>query len=369
MKIKLPFVDIFDTALEINDDRPTVAREYIYASELGGSFYDRYQNMIGRVPTNPPNKIAVRKFKLGALIEDYFKLILYKAGLLISEEERVINDTYQLHVSGRLDVKFGGGFSFKELDLSEFKFLSFFNLMQNSLVEYAEKFPDLEIENCLLEIKSVADHTFNRIMEGGAMEHNLLQGFHYAHTKQMPLQLVYFDKNNARMASFRVEPNDPYLLRLYKDDIEKMSFYITEGVTPDKERPILFDGKKLSLNWKVLYSKYLSDYGFDTMQEMKDSHDKTIVSFNRVLKRFFDGDKITDDNKKKFHEMIKFGIDLPKEIMDVLRPNKTVVVKEKVVTEYKFDTDSKEVVDVKKKVKVTVPTTKKVSALDKLKGL
>ena len=359
-KIRIPFVDIFDKALESSDDRPVKKRDYIYASELGQGYYDRYHSMMGREYTNPPNKIAYRKFKLGNMIEDFFKLVLYKSGLLIGEEERVINDTTLLHVSGRLDVRFGGKFNFNDLDLSEFKFLSFFNLLQTAIKDYAEKFPKLEIDECLIEIKSCADHTFNRIIEAGeAQEHHRLQGFHYAHTKQLPLQIVYFDKNNGRIVTYWVDPNDAYLLRLYNDDIEKMHYYISEGVVPQKEMPILFDGKKLSLNWKVQYSKYLSDYGFEQKEDFKGHYEKDINAYNRVLKRFWDGAKMTDDNKKKLRAMVNEGVDLPKEIMAVLKPEKKVVKTKNV----KMTNEDNQEVDVE------IPVTKKASALDRLKEL
>lgn len=367
-KIRVPFVDIFDTALATSDDRPVQKREYIYASELGQGFYDRYHSMQGRPYTNPPNHIAIRKFKMGAMVEDFFKLCLYKCGLLIAEEERVVCDKYEMHVSGRLDIRYGGKISIRDTDFSEFKFLSFFNFLSTALLDYIEKFPNIEISECLIEVKSCSDLVFNKIIESGeAQEHHRLQGFHYSHQKQLPLNIVYLDKNNGRIASYWVEPNDPYLLRLYRDDIEKMNFYIMEGIVPDKEKPILFDGKKLSTNWKVMYSKYLSDYGYDTKEAFKAHYEKDIISYNRVLKRFWDGDKMTDDNKKKLFEMIKLGVDFPREITNVLKPQKEDV-KTKTVTDYFCDSDTKQVGDRRVEIEIKVPT-KKVSALDKLKGL
>ena len=122
---------------------------------------------------------------------------------------------------------------------------------------------------------------------------------------------------------------------------------------------ITFDGVKVSMSWQIQYSKYLTDYGFDTKKDFVDHYQPMVTSWNRVLKRFWDGDAMTDNNKGKLRDMIKEGVQLPKEIMDVLRPEKQVIK-----TAETTMTDEKG-----KKVKVKVPTTKKVSALDKLKGL
>ena len=138
-----------------------------------------------------------------------------------------------------------------------------------------------------------------------------------------------------------------------------MHYYISEGVVPQKEMPILFDGKKLSLNWKVQYSKYLSDYGFEQKEDFKGHYEKDINAYNRVLKRFWDGAKMTDDNKKKLRAMVNEGVDLPKEIMAVLKPEKKVVKTKNV----KMTNEDNQEVDVE------IPVTKKASALDRLKEL
>ncbi len=80
----LPFVEIFDAALASDDAREFKPRDYIYASEIGQGMYDRYLSMKGVITSNPPNEIALRKFKLGNMIEDFFKLVLYEIGLLKS---------------------------------------------------------------------------------------------------------------------------------------------------------------------------------------------------------------------------------------------------------------------------------------------
>ena len=62
---------------------------------------------------------------------------------------------------------------------------------------------------------------------------------------------------------------------------------------------------KFSKNWKVEYSGYLSKYGFESPGEYRDSVDKKISRWNRVIKRMNEGLKMTDDNKKALDEINK----------------------------------------------------------------
>lgn len=311
----LPFVDIFDAALASDNAREFKARDYIYASEVGMGFYDRYLSMKGVQPSNLPNEIALRKFKLGALIEDFFKLVLYEIGLLHSQEERVMsNFGFGCEVSGRLDVLYGGKWDIKELDLvmEKLYFLDFMGVLSKAIRKFAEDNKKANYDICGLEIKSTSDIMFNRIEARDYPEpHHGCQTFHYAFHKKIPFQLVYFDKNNARMKVFWILPSNTEWYQVYMTDIRQMSEYYLTNTVPPKEKLINFDGEKFSTNWRVEYSKYLTaEYGFNTKMEYKDYATPIVGRWNRVMARIKEGKVLTPDNLLAIGEMRKFGFEI-----------------------------------------------------------
>src|SRR3990167_9806570 len=73
MKIDLPknwtFTDIWNKSILDRKERPTIARNRLWASELGKSHLDIYLKMQGEITTNPPNARSLRKFEAGNIWE------------------------------------------------------------------------------------------------------------------------------------------------------------------------------------------------------------------------------------------------------------------------------------------------------------
>jgi hypothetical protein len=257
------------------------------------------------------------------MIEDFFKLVLFQVGLLRANEERVMSNFDKgLQVSGRLDVLFGGKFDIQNISeiLNRLTFLSFIGILSRAILEFAERNKKTIYDISGLEIKSVSDYMYNKIYARGSAEpHHLLQCFHYAYWKQMPFQLVYFDKNNGRIIEFWVLPNDKELYKLYCADILQMSEYYTAKTLPPKEKLIKFETGRFSENWNVLYSKYLThSYGFNTKEEYKNHVLPKIGRWNRVMARIKDGKQLTPDNREAIDEMRKAGYDVGvPEIIDI----------------------------------------------------
>lgn len=316
----IPFVDIFDQALAKDDSRAFKERNYMYASELGTSFYDRYLSMCGVIPSNEANEIARRKFKIGKLIEDYFKLVLYMVGLLRSQETRVIsNFETEIQVSGRLDVVYGGKWEIQNIDnlLHQLSFLSFIGTISDAIKLYADKHRDAVYSLSGLEIKSCSSQIYDRLMlSNRATKQHELQAFHYAYTLKIPFQIVYFDKNGARMMSFWIFPDDRELLKEYIDDVKMMSYYYVNMITPPKEKLIVInENGKFKENWQIQYSKYLSsEYGFEDKEDFVNKIKPIADRWNRVIERIESGKPMTEDNLKAIDEMNEAGFDIKKPI-------------------------------------------------------
>src|ERR1039458_2049931 len=99
---------IWNQSFDVIEEREIVARDYCYASELGGSFYDRYYKMQGRIPTTPPNLRSRRKFQGGNLTEWIVLQILQRAGVLKGSQEYITYEGDPIRVTGRADFVAGG---------------------------------------------------------------------------------------------------------------------------------------------------------------------------------------------------------------------------------------------------------------------
>jgi len=103
------FTQVWNKAIELPQDRELVKRDYLWASELGKPLADVWLKMNAEPETNPPNARSLRKFEAGNLWEWVVKIILIRAGILHSSQERV-ESNYEglLRVSGKIDFIAGG---------------------------------------------------------------------------------------------------------------------------------------------------------------------------------------------------------------------------------------------------------------------
>src|SRR5260221_285194 len=92
------------------DNRPLQKRDYIYASEIGAPYIDRFYKMKAIPYTNPPNNRSLRKFLAGNIWEHIVRQILVACGVYKHEEVKIDAIPYEgmLSVHGRLDFKAGG---------------------------------------------------------------------------------------------------------------------------------------------------------------------------------------------------------------------------------------------------------------------
>src|SRR6185295_1528178 len=76
------FAGVWNQSLTVRQERPLVPRDYVWASEIGGSMIDRYLKMQGVQPSNAPNLRSLRKFQAGDIWEWLCALVLKRAGIL-----------------------------------------------------------------------------------------------------------------------------------------------------------------------------------------------------------------------------------------------------------------------------------------------
>lgn len=313
------FANTWNLSLEDGSvQRPLEKREKIWASELGGSFIDRYLKMNAVPPTNPPNARSRRKFEAGNIWESILAYILKRADLL-KEQQTWLGFQYPalLPVSGKLDFLAGGKPDYnraKKVIETEFNWLPEFisRAMQSTIAILQEEHPD-GLEDIVFEIKSCSGFMFDIYERNNdASGNHKLQLFHYLKAGNYPEgHIVYVSKDDARLLEIGVL--NPSVVEVpYKADIEKMSYFVQNKTEPPKEEPVVFDAEfqKFSANWKIGYSQYLTKlYGLKNQMEFDNRYKPIVERWNRVLGRIKQNKPMTENNKQALEEMKADGFE------------------------------------------------------------
>jgi hypothetical protein len=276
------FAQIWNQALDVEQDRIYEPRDYLWASELGGSYYDRYWKMKGRKPTTAPNLRSRRKFEGGNLTEWIVQQILKRAGILKSSQEYI---TYngELKVTGRADFVAGGQIYFAPHTLNEFP--ETFQVMAETVIKTLRaKYPD-GLREMNLEIKSCSGMMFERYMKAPSPLHGL-QAFHYAYNTKRPTMLVYVSRDDFRLVEWLILPGSRKWLKPYLYDIEHMKEILAlEEANVPKEPLLVIEDDHFTKNWKVEYSNYLTDYGYKHSYQFAKVASKAARRLNNIVKK------------------------------------------------------------------------------------
>lgn len=301
------FFDVWNKTVDQGrEERLLVPRDYIWASELGQSYVDRFLKMTGVTPTNPPNARAKRKFEAGNIWEWIVKLILIRAGVLVEAQAEVeyqykLIDT--LKVKGKLDFIAGVNPDWNKAreEINKMYLPETMTRAALAMVDnFASNYPD-GLKKIVLEVKSKGSMVYEKIEKTGRGDpHHELQLFHYIKGLNMDEgHLVYVCRDDCRMIEIGIFKGDGDTEKRYIEDIKTITKYIRTGERPPLEPLIVFDKQswKFSKNWKVEYSPYLTMlYGFRTPDEYYEKYSKKAAQYNRVFKRCIDKSKMTPAN-------------------------------------------------------------------------
>lgn len=269
------------------EQKPLQKRDYVYASELGLPFYDRWLKMKATPYTNPPNDRSLRKFLAGNIMEYVTKQILVAAGIYRQEELKLDGQPYPdcLEVHGRCDFVAGG---FVDADKA------MFNVEQLKLPDYLQvvaqkliaELSGRQLPLKILELKSVSSYAMDKVDRLDApIPNHTLQGYHYYRNGHMPTSIAYLCKDDLRMAEFAIVPSQSE--PLYRNDLAEMTDWYKGKKKPPLAPLLTFDYVvgQFAKNLYVEYSPYLAHYGFKTPEEYRTAI-KHIVQWNRTLNRY-----------------------------------------------------------------------------------
>ena len=292
---------IWNIALENVPRHELEPRDYCWASELGGSYYDRYWKMKGRKPTTPPNARALRKFEAGNLVEWVMLQVLARAGVIKGTQEHFIYEGVGINVTGRLDFEAGG-----EIQAADYSDLpeTFQGIAESTITQLKEKFPD-GLANVNIEIKSCAAIMFDRYQLAPSPQHSL-QAFVQAKATKRPTLLVYVSKDDLRICEWKIMPISDKYQKLLDTDLEGMieTLVLLEDELP--KEPLLSYSDKFSSNWRIEYSNYLTDYGFELPEEYSKPAKSMALRLNNIVKKLKEGKELTKVNLKTLEECYAF---------------------------------------------------------------
>lgn len=355
--ISWSFTKIWNDSLEQGrPERKFEPRLHIWATELGGSFIDRYLKMQATPYTNPPNPRSKRKFEAGNMMEWLVKLVLKRAGILIplpplanGKESNWLEFQYPtlLRVTGKLDALAGGKPDWEKakIEVTALELPEFFDRATDSIIQhFSEKYPD-GLKEIILEVKSVGSYMYDSYEKFGTGNPNhKLQLFHYLKARNMREgHVVYICKDDLRMLELGVFNPSP-VEDIYKTDIEVMTKYILTKEMPPLEKQIVFsdESMRFSANWKVAYSNYLKKlYGYEDQFSFDNTWKPKMAQWNRVLGRCVKGESMTKMNIDVVEEIKK---DFPNFDEIVKKVKKAGVDLEKVTDTEELDTKVSETI-------------------------
>lgn len=314
------FYQKWNESLESREERETVARPHLWASELGKSLVDNWLKMKGIQPSNPFDNRSLRKFEAGNIWEWLVGLVLKRAGLYIGEQEHV---SYQypdlIEVTGKTDFIAGGKPDWEKAraEVKDLKLPEFFDRVTENVIDSLEKrYGESELKTIVLEIKSCSSFMFDKYMLIGQPNHNhRLQCFHYLKSLGWKEgHVVYVSKDDARMIEFGVL-NPSGVEDEYRKYIEDLSGYVKSDTRPPLEKPLEFDSEvgKFTSNWRVMYSQYLTLlYGYKNQAHFENEFRDKSARWNRVLTRVVEDKNMTKANLEVIKEIEGEGYELDK---------------------------------------------------------
>jgi len=304
------FENLWNESLVPTERKPE-PRERIYASELGGAMVDRFLKMKGVEYSTPPNLRSMRKFQAGNYWEFLVSLVLKRAGLIISQQDR-LEYAYDglLPVSGKIDFLAGGtpDWAKARAEMNLYDFPDFVKSLNDKIIDHFEASGIVEFKKIVLEIKSSSSFVFKSIEATDApLKNHVLQCFHYV--KGLNLDeghIVYIEKDSCLIKEFGVYNPSP-TEGVYKKDIETITGYFRANQRPPLEPLIGWENGKFTVNKFVEYSNYLQVlYGFETPEQYRQKVNGTVSGANRVVKRIVNGDKMTKNNEEKIVEIKRY---------------------------------------------------------------
>lgn len=288
------------------------ARDYLWASQLGGSVLDAWLTLMGEEKSNDFTAREKRKFDAGTFWEWIVFLVAKRAGVFI-DGQRWVEFQYPklLRVGGYYDLRVGGkrNFDLAEKTKQAIELLGLPSRFVEAMEHVASNIVfDAEFPERILEVKSCSGMMFEyQYQYLRPSDTHVLQLFHYLKSTGVKEgAIIYVSKDDSRMTEIPVFLEDASIERAYRLFIKEVTRFYKTNKKPEKEPLIVFNCEKgkFESNWNIKYSAYLTkEYGFETAGAYEEYVSKIVSRWNRVLDRAVKNKKITKDNQRAIEEI------------------------------------------------------------------
>lgn len=314
------FSAVWNESFRAMPDYDLQPRARVWASEMGGSYRDRYLKMYAHPYSNPINFRSRQKMMAGKFFEDVVGIVLTATGLI---QDRQLSGLVQLDgmlpVSGKKDFIAGGVidwdmaydeaarlkqiFQSSKMETSNF----IVHMIDRILPHFKNLFSYNPAMQYVLEAKSVSGFVFNLIEKKNSPRRGHdLQAFHYLLSeKDIPKSLLlYISREDCMMHEFLID-RDKEILKRYVTDVKTMTAYynaagknyLKNAPPPDPEVAFEEASCRFVKSNSVEYSPYLTfTYGIKSIDDFKAKWDSRLSKFNRVFKRAVMGENLTKAN-------------------------------------------------------------------------
>lgn len=282
-------------------------KDYNRASDIGKDFYSLYHKRIGTPYTNHPTPEGLGKMMAGDVFHLFIQDKFEQMGILKSKE--TVIEIPELNVKGHFDLHIGGVIDWDE-EVKKTESMAIPSFMKNVRLSWIEA---MRIEfgkvvpEFMADIKTISSFMFERMEIDGwkPMHHHALQQTNYwlgMGKPNIPQLIFYVCRDDFRMKVVEFDPKE------YEQEVvnfwTKLNEMVDKKLEPPKPEPVEYDEQGFaSINWKVLYSSYLTKItGFKTKEEFKEQYEPEVKEHNKNLTEKLEWEAIQKEFEKATKE-------------------------------------------------------------------
>jgi hypothetical protein len=285
------------------EQKPLVKRDYVYASELGGSMVDRYLKMLAVPFTDPPNTRSLGKFLAGRMWEKSVKNVLKACGVYHRDEVKCNSSPYSdtLDVHGRCDFICGAF----EIEFAQYQLDAIKDFIDEDLYHKGcgiiKRLGGKPLKTKGIELKSCSSYVYDRVVKTKRpIPIHAQQGNYYQRFLKIPFDVSYISKDDSFMVDSQIDSDK--MEPLLRADLEKITYFLLKSIVPPEEPLMSFNPitGNFEKNIQIEYSPYISMRGFASPFDFRKAVEPTTKRWNNVLTRYakIEGGAVTPTGKE-----------------------------------------------------------------------
>ncbi len=291
-KLDWSVANVWNELLGLSKRYPPKKRDYLSPSDIGKSYWLRYQKMMGVPETNPFEDRVLRIFAAGDEFHHLMRNVFRACGILLkSEEWSVIPPTDKtLKILGKYDVIAGGIANVEQAKkyCEEWNFSDFVAQRTIMMAEKLKEMYPVGMPKLLYEVKSINSMAFwnKKDYLQQAYPHHTLQCYMYLKAENLPEgRVLYISKDDLMTAEFAVHLDDEKLKEIVQKDMEEMTAFIDNKQEPPKPEYLSFNPRG-KIRFQRNKEKYIIEGNWEANWEVSRSTYFTLLTGFKEVKEW-----------------------------------------------------------------------------------